>query len=248
MTMHARLHTAALASRPVSQRPAAEPDRQLIDAVRAALRAVADPARAEPMRTYLKSELPMLGVQQPERRAALRPLLAGDPLPDPARWRATVRALWREAAYREERYAALALAGHPRCRAHLLGEVAASVDLLDELVVTGAWWDLVDETATRLFGPLLRAHPEPVAAVARTWAVDPDRWRRRAAVICQVGAKAGTDTALLSDVIEATAADPDFFLARASVGRCGRTRRPTRSGSAGSSPGTGSARCPAGRR
>ena len=46
----------------------------------------------------------------------------------------------------------------------------------------------------------------------RRWARDPDRWRRRTAVICQIGAKDRVDTALLTDAIEANAADPDFFL------------------------------------
>ena len=46
----------------------------------------------------------------------------------------------------------------------------------------------------------------------RAWATDEDRWRRRTAVICQIGAKEGTDTALLAAAIEANAADRDFFL------------------------------------
>ena len=29
-------------------------------------------------------------------------------------------------------------------------------------MVTGAWWDLVDDVATHLVGPLLLAHPRPV--------------------------------------------------------------------------------------
>ena len=181
-------------------------------AVRAALRAGADPAAAEPMRAYMKSVMPMLGVPQPVRAAMLRPLLAEHPLPDAGRWRAAVLALWRAAAYREERYAALAVARHRSYRGFLLGEPAQSLRMLDEMVVTGAWWDLVDETATRLVGPLLLAAPGVVAPTVRAWATDEDRWRRRAAVICQIGAKERTDTALLAAAIEANAADRDFFL------------------------------------
>jgi 3-methyladenine DNA glycosylase AlkD len=181
----------------------------LVGAVREALRLAADPAKAEPMRAYMKSTMPFLGVPTPERTRALRPLLAEHPL-DLAGWHATVLALWREAAYREERYAALFLARrHPE---HLVADPAASLDLVDELVVTGAWWDLVDDTAIRLLGPLLLAHPDRVRPVVRRWATDPDRWRRRASVICQVGAKDRVDTDLLAETIEATAADPDFFL------------------------------------
>ncbi len=184
----------------------------LVAAVRAALLAEADPAKAAPMRAYMKSTMPMLGVPQPVRAAVLRPLLAEHPLPDAGRWRAAVLGLWRAAAYREERYAALTLAGHRTYRGFLLGEPAESVRMLDELVVTGAWWDLVDETATRLVGPLLRSAPDVLTPTVRAWATDEDRWRRRTAVICQIGAKEGTDTALLAAAIEANAADRDFFL------------------------------------
>ena len=47
------------------------------------------------------------------------------------------------------------------------------------------------------------------------WAVGDDRWLRRVAVICQVGAKDRTDRVLLSDAILANAADRDFFLRKA---------------------------------
>jgi 3-methyladenine DNA glycosylase AlkD len=186
------------------------PDRALVDAARAALHAVADPEAAEPMRAYMKSAMPFLGVPTPARTAALRPVLAAHPLTDPATWRGTVRTLFQEATYREERYAALAVAR--RYPAHLTAEPDRSLDLLDEIVVTGAWWDLVDDTAIRLVGPLLLRHPATVRPVVRRWAGDADRWRRRTAVICQIGAKERTDTALLAEAIEANLADPDFFL------------------------------------
>ena len=182
----------------------------LIEGVRAALRVVADPAKAEPMRAYMRSAMPFLGVSMPERTRALRPVLAAHPIADPDSWRGTVGTLWREATYREERYAALAIAH--RYPAHLVADPPASLQLLDELVVTGAWWDLVDDVAIRLVGPLLLAAPAVVAPAVRRWARDADRWRRRAAVICQIGAKDRVDTALLTAVIEANLADPDFFL------------------------------------
>ena len=184
----------------------------LVPAVRAALAAIADPAKAEPMRAYMKSAMPMLGVTQPERTAALRPVLSEHPLPDAGRWRAAVLELWRGATFREERYAALTVARHRPYRGFLLGEPVESLRMLDELVVTGAWWDFVDETAIRLVGPLLLFVPDVVGPVVRAWATDADRWRRRTAVICQIGAKDRTDTALLAAAIEATAGDRDFFL------------------------------------
>ena len=75
----------------------------------------------------------------------------------------------------EERYAALALlaarVGRPWHDPDL-------VPLLEHLVVTGAWWDLVDETAGRHVAPTHRAHPEAMAAVLRDWSVHDDLWLR----------------------------------------------------------------------
>ena len=64
----------------------------------------------------MKSEMPYRGITSPELRALLRPLFADAALAPSSRdaWEADVRALWDHAAYREERYAAIALTGHPR--------------------------------------------------------------------------------------------------------------------------------------
>jgi 3-methyladenine DNA glycosylase AlkD len=83
------------------------------------------------------------------------------------------------------------------------------------MIVTGAWWDFVDEIAPRFVGPLRISYPDTVTPLLRDWATDADRWRRRSSVICQIGAKADTDLALLAYAIEANVADRDFFLRKA---------------------------------
>ena len=82
------------------------------------------------------------------------------------------------------------------------------------MITTGAWWDLVDGAAPRI-GELLRADPATMTPVLRDWARSPDRWLRRSAVIAQLGFKERTDVELLTDVVLANAADPDFFLRKA---------------------------------
>lgn len=117
--------------------------------------------------------------------------------------------MWRDAKYREERYVALDLTGD---RAYARWLDSESLELYDELIVTGAWWDYVDEIAVRRISPILRAEPEVLKPRLRAWAADADRWRRRTAVICQIGSKDATDTSLLSKTIELNVADKDFFL------------------------------------
>ena len=86
-------------------------DTRLIRTVRQALRAAADPAKAPIMQAYMKSEMPYRGVQSTPLRQAMRPLFAAHSIETFEDWRDTVLTLWREARYREERYAAT---GFPR--------------------------------------------------------------------------------------------------------------------------------------
>jgi 3-methyladenine DNA glycosylase AlkD len=188
-------------------------DRALVDAVRRELRAAADPAKAPGMQAYMKSEMPFHGVQAPAQRRVFTAVFAGHPIGSFDAWRATVLLLWREATHREERYAAIALASDRRYRAHRTSLEA--LPLYQELIVTGAWWDLVDPVATHPVAELLAEHRAATTAALLGWSRAPDRWLRRAAIICQVNAKAGTDLELLYACIEPNLADRDFFIRKA---------------------------------
>jgi len=175
------------------------PDTELVSTLREVLVSAADPDKAGPMQAYMKSEMPYRGVPAPVLRSTVRPVLAAHPLPDEETWQATVLELWDGATFREERYVALELAKHRLYREH---QQVHTLDLYEHLIRTGAWWDVVDETAGHLVRHLLLAHPDEVTPVIRTWAVADDLWVRRSAIICQVGARDRCDHELLSDVIE----------------------------------------------
>jgi 3-methyladenine DNA glycosylase AlkD len=178
----------------------------LVTDVRAALRDLADPDRAAGMQAYLKTTEPCLGVRLPEVRRVTREAVATHPPASVGDVIGAAGRLWREAVYREERYAAQVVVGLRIARGDL-----RLLPLLQEMVTTGAWWDLVDATAPRV-GELLTADPATTDPVLREWARSPDRWLRRTAVIAQLGFGQRTDTGLLTDVVLANAADPDFFL------------------------------------
>jgi 3-methyladenine DNA glycosylase AlkD len=183
-------------------------DRIFIERVRSGLLAAADPDRAPQMQAYMKSSMPYLGVPVPAVRALVRAEAKARPPASTEALTATAAALWREAAHREERYAASALTAVPAARRL---QTLALLPLYREMITTGAWWDHVDEVSHRV-GGLLVAFPADMAPTIRDWARDPDRWLRRSAVICQVGLKEATDPALLADAVRANLADRDFFL------------------------------------
>jgi 3-methyladenine DNA glycosylase AlkD len=90
-----------------------------------------------------------------------------------------------------------------------------ALDLYRHLIVTGAWWDLVDEIASHLVGGVLASYRPDVTPLMRAWAVDEDLWLRRTAVLSQLRHKADTDLQLLTLAIEANVDDPSFWLRKA---------------------------------
>ncbi|HEY1162338.1 MAG TPA: DNA alkylation repair protein [Candidatus Dormibacteraeota bacterium] len=180
-------------------------------AMRAALAASADPERARGMQAYMKSEMPYRGISAPDMRAISKRIFADHPLETCEEWRAAVLELWREARFREERYAAIGLLGDRRHRDCRTPEV---LPMYEEIISTGAWWDYVDEMAGHV-GNLLRSFPEQIRPVMRAWSTDNDMWKRRVSIICQVSFKKDTDRDLLYANIEPNFADRNFFIRKA---------------------------------
>lgn len=187
-------------------------DRELIEAVRRGLKAIAKPERQAGAQAYMKSAMPFLGTMAGPLRKVTNELYKAHPLPDFASWRDTALGLWREATYREERYAAQELVGHRRYKAH---QSPACMPVYEEFIVDGAWWDHVDDIAIHRIGPLLRDFTDEIEPIMRAWSVDADMWKRRTSIICQVGAKGDIDLALLYDCIEPNIADTEFFIRKA---------------------------------
>lgn len=182
---------------------------EFVTAARDALAAAGDPVKAPEMRRYMKSAMPFRGVPKPARQAVTRRLFTEHPLPDRACFVRAAETLWRQAVFREERYVAIDLTG---CRRYARWQDSELLPLHEEMIVTGAWWDYVDEIAARRVGPILRAEPAVIEPVLREWAIGADHWRRRAAIICQLGSRDRTDLDLLAFAIEASIGETDFFL------------------------------------
>ncbi len=173
--------------------------------------AAGDPRKAAAMKAYMKSALPYYGISSPELARIYRRVFPAHELDGCAEWRGTVLELWRGALYREERYAAIALLSDRRHRDCVRPDL---MPVIEEMVVTGAWWDLVDSLA-HVVGDLLRSHPRQIRPLMRRWSTDPDLWKRRISIICQLGFKRETDLDLLYANIAPNLADREFFIRKA---------------------------------
>ncbi|MFC8038453.1 DNA alkylation repair protein [Paenarthrobacter sp. NPDC057355] len=181
----------------------------LVESIRSKLLAGGDAERARGSQAYMKSEMPSLGVRVPEVRRIVRSAAMEFPPTSPEELRTAILTLWREAGAREERYAAIDLTG-----LRMVKEDLGMLPIYEEVIRTGAWWDLVDGVSHRICA-LLLAHRDIMTPLLLRWANDADMWIRRAAITAQLGAKSTTDTVLLAQVISANLADKEFFIRKA---------------------------------
>jgi 3-methyladenine DNA glycosylase AlkD len=164
------------------------------------------------MQAYAKSSMPYLGVTAVPLRKVCREVFAAVDLPTAAAWRRAVLGLWRGACFREERYGAIELTGVRRFERF---QDMAALPMYEEMIVTGAWWDLVDGIAAHRLGTLLRRFPREMRREMLAWSRSDDLWKRRSAILCQLTFKKDTDLGLLYATIEPALASREFFLRKA---------------------------------
>ena len=177
--------------------------------VSGALAELANPEDAGAMAAYMKTDQPFYGVRRSGVAPIVREVVRRFPARDRSEYRSTVRAMW-QLPHREEQYVAL---GYARAFPDYID--ADSIGMYRLLVVEGAWWDLVDEIATKLIGVALRADRPTVTPVVRRWTTDEDMWLRRTSIIAQLGHRELTDTDLLSAACRANLGDREFFIRKA---------------------------------
>ena len=186
------------------------------DAERAALavadelRAVGTPERAAQEKRYLKSELEFFGVTVPELRRGVRAAVRGYPGLDEAGMVAWAVALWRPPVH-ERRMAAVEILelAAPRLSADDLPTVG-------RLLRESGTWALVDGLAVNVAGEIALRDPRSWPAIDR-WAVDPDFWLRRSALLALLrGIRTGRpDLARFARYAEPLLAEREFFIRKA---------------------------------
>jgi len=185
---------------------------KLLLSLRKKLVLVADAKRAPQMQAYMKSAMPYHGVPKPVLDRICRDHFRDLEFASFAEWQKAVLHFWKKAEKREEWYAALALLAHKSARAF---RTPKAIALYEKLIVAGAWWDVVDEIASHHVGHLMRTYPRETKAALRSWVRSENMWKRRTAIICQIGSKGETDLAFLEKAIAPSIDSNEFFLRKA---------------------------------
>jgi 3-methyladenine DNA glycosylase AlkD len=182
--------------------------RTVLDRLVSTYQPVADPAKAAPMRAYMRDQFDFLGIRSTEQRLLARQVLAGLPKPDEDDLREVALACW-ELPEREYQYFAC-----DWLRRHARVCSAGFLDTARQLVVTKPWWDTVDALAAHVVGPLVSHHPTLLSTMDE-WVGDEDMWLVRTAILHQLRYREATDSARLFRYCTAQASHRDFFIRKA---------------------------------
>lgn len=184
----------------------------LLQQLRTALKASASPVKALQMQAYMKSAMPYHGVPSPLVKKICRQIFRPLSFQTQTQWEKAVGEIWNGAKFREERYCALGLLGVKQAREF---QNPQAMKLYERLIVTGAWWDYVDDIASHRVGPILLEHPTVMKKKMREWSRCDDLWKRRTSIIAQLTFKKETDLELLYSCIEPSIDSKEFFLRKA---------------------------------
>jgi 3-methyladenine DNA glycosylase AlkD len=141
------------------------------------------------MRAYMKDQFAFLGVSSPERRIATKvcwsQLVSKEVTAD---WLLEVTRLAWDQPEREFQYAALDTL--EKFRKNLR---AADLEPLTLMVLEKVWWDSIDGFASHTVGDLVLRFSELIPAMEANSSHE-NLWRKRIAILHQLGYKSRTDT------------------------------------------------------
>ncbi len=181
----------------------------LIKFVQSSYKKLANKQKSIEMAAYMKTSMPFYGVQKPDRLPIYKSIKKDFAAENIDEYKDYVRALWA-LPHREEKYTALEYA-----LANKQYIIKDSLDLYEELIRDGAWWDFVDTIAVHLVGETLLHERKAVKSKLDTWINDDDMWIRRTAILSQNKHKSHTDETMLYKYIQKRMHEREFFIAKA---------------------------------
>lgn len=199
--------------------------KKLVSFVQKELQNSSDKKKAQHMQKYLKTDMPMYGLQKPERAAVERKMYEEILSPAVAAadekkisldlYQTCVQTLW-ELPHREEKYLAIDMAMHYK---EMIGMDSLFIyeNMLREDFM---WWDFVDPIAINLVGGTVKSNVEKMEPILRKWIMDEDNmWIRRSAILAQLKFKEMTNEELLFEFCRLRMHEKEFFIRKA-IGWC----------------------------
>ncbi len=169
----------------------------------------ADPAKAGPMKKYMRDQFEYLGIKSPQGAALLRGHIKEHGLPPIDKLDIILHELW-SLPQREFQYAAMGL----------MEKFEKKVDedfitTIEYLITTKPWWDTVDLLAGHAVGSLFKRFPKVKGKHLKKWRKSDNIWLRRTTLLFQLGYKTETDFDLLCELVKENLGSDEFFINKA---------------------------------
>ena len=169
----------------------------------------ANPAKAAPMKKYMRDQFEYLGIQTPQNTALIRQFTGEYGLPSLDDLDKVLRDLW-ELPQREFQYVAVGFLGK------LENQLPAEfIETIEYLIVTKSWWDTVDSIAGGTVGTHFRRFPRVRERSLAEWRESDNFWLRRTTILFQLNYKNETDFELLCEIIRENLNSKEFFINKA---------------------------------
>ncbi|MEW5939473.1 MAG: DNA alkylation repair protein [Chloroflexota bacterium] len=169
----------------------------------------ADPARAAPMKAYMRDQFEYLGIKSPQFKVLMKRFLSEHGFPPAAELDIIARDLW-SLPQREFQYAATSLIGRMEKKLP-----KAFTKTFEYLITHKSWWDTVDTLAGGPVGVHFQRFPDAREKYVAKWRKSDDFWLRRACILFQLKYKEETDFDLLRDLIRENLGSAEFFINKA---------------------------------
>lgn len=177
------------------------------------VQAAEDPLKSAPMKAYMKTELPVLGVTVPVLRTTVKAHVKQRSGWTSEEVRQAVWMLW-DCNHWTFRSAALEVAA---CKiAELSKTPTETLDVFERCLSQCEGWAHTDQLATQLVPPVFLQHPDEQARI-QTWRTSESKWVRRAALLWQIPElrKGRGNLALVTELAQQYKDDNDFFIQKA---------------------------------
>lgn len=169
----------------------------------------ADPIKAAGAKAYMRNKSEFYGLTSPVRRQLLKEFISKAGLPSYNSLDESIHYCWDQ-PQREWQYIAMEIAEKFVKKAG-----PEFIDLAEWMIIHKSWWDSVDFVAPNIAGMMFKRFPEIKMHYIDKWMQSEHLWLQRSCLIHQLRYNKSTDGALLFNLCERLADNPDFFIRKA---------------------------------
>lgn len=169
----------------------------------------ADASIAKGAKAYLLHQFEFYGIKTPLRRQICKAFYKANPIKDHDELSTLIKACFGE-PQRELHYFAIELLGY-----HQKLWSKKTIPLVEWMITHNSWWDSVDATNSAVISKYFLQFPEAIEPVTSKWNQSSNKWLQRMSILFQLLYKEKTNTTLLTQYIEHTMLEEDFFIRKA---------------------------------